>query len=65
MKNPIQNPTATLMVKLGSIVVHVEEMLSPQGHAFDKIAIQQLLKDPEVKEWLAEMDAMALIPKKR
>lgn len=30
MKNTIQNPTATLMVKLGSIAVHVEEMLSPE-----------------------------------
>lgn len=65
MKNPIQNPTATLMVKLGSIAVHVEEMLSPQGHAFDKIALEQLLKDREVTEWLMAMDAVALIPKKR
>lgn len=65
MKNPIKNPAETLMVKLGSIAVHVEEMLSPQGHAFDKIALEQLLRDREVKEWLAAMDAMALIPKKR
>lgn len=51
--------------KLGSIAVHVEEMLSPKGHHFDRAALQTLLEDVEVQGWISEMDAMAFIPKKR
>ena len=46
-------------------MIHVEEMLSLQGHAFDKAALQTLQEDPAVKEWLAAMDKMAMLPKKR
>jgi hypothetical protein len=62
--NPL-TPPATLLVKLGSIAVHADEMLSPGGHAYDKVALEQLLQDPEVKEWIARMDALAFLPKKR
>lgn len=62
--NPLQ-PNAQLLVKLGSIAVHAEEMISPTGHGFDKIAMQQLLNDPQVTEWMAAMDKMAMLPKKR
>ncbi len=55
----------SLQMKLGSIAVHAEEMLSPSGHHFDRTVLEGLLKDPEVVEWLALMDASALIPKKR
>lgn len=58
-------PTVTLLVKLGSIAVHVEEMLSPLGHHFDRTALEQLLKDDEVAAWLKAMDKMAFLPKKR
>lgn len=30
-------PSPMLLCLLGSIVVHAEELLSPDGHAFDKI----------------------------
>ena len=63
-KDPFK-PDVALLVKLGSIVVHTDEMLSPTGHGFDKIATQQLIADPEVQEWLAAMDKMAMLPKKR
>lgn len=59
------NPSPALLCKLGSIAVHVEEMLSPDGHAFDRIALDNLLKDEEVKAWLKEMDRLAMLPKKR
>jgi hypothetical protein len=61
---PMQAPT-TVMVKLGSIAVHVEELLSPGGHAFDRTALTTLLADAEVREWLAAMDKLALLPVKR
>lgn len=64
MSDPLK-PALTVLVKLGSIAVHVEEFLSPHGHHFDKAALGSLLDDAEVKTWLAQMDALAMIPKKR
>lgn len=58
-------PSAALLCKLGSVLVHAEEMLSPKGHHFDKTALEATLGDPEVRTWLDAMDAMALIPKRR
>lgn len=59
------NPCLPLLVKLGSIAVHAEELLSPDGHAFDRVALQDLLTDPDVVAWRAAMDAQALLPVKR
>ena len=53
----------TLAVKLGSIVVHVEELLAPQGHHFDRAALEALLRDEEVASWLKAMGP--LVPCKR
>lgn len=58
-------PGAALLSKLGSIVVHIEEARSVEGHHYDWVSLDLLLADPEVKEWLAQMDAMAMLPKKR
>lgn len=62
--NPLK-PTVSTLVKLGSIIVHLEEVLSPKGHSFDRYALQTLWDDPEVKEWIAQMNAMAMLPVKR
>lgn len=64
MPDPLQ-PSPSLLCKLGSIAVHVDEMLSPKGHFFDKKALDTLLSDTEVAEWLTAMDKMAMLPKKR
>lgn len=64
MPDPLK-PSVSLLVKLGSIAVHVDEMLSPKGHDYDKVAIQQLLNDPEVKPWIESMTDMAMLPVKR
>jgi hypothetical protein len=61
----LTNLPLTLAVKLGSIAVHVDEFLSPHGHEFDKHALRTLIEDGEVKAWLQQMDALAMIPKKR
>jgi hypothetical protein len=63
MKPNPEKPTLSLLVKLGSIAVHAEELLSPKGHPVDKIALQSLLTDPEVKQWLKDMGAF--MPVKR
>lgn len=56
-------PSLSLLVKLGSIAVHIEELASDNGHAFDRVAVQQLLVDPEVTTWLKSMGAF--MPVKR
>lgn len=58
-------PSPQLLCKLGSIVGHVEELLSPKGHEFDRHALDALLRDPEVVTWMADMRSMALVPEPR
>ena len=58
-------PSVAVLVKLGSIVVHCDELFSKDGHHFDKMALDQLVHDPEVRKWLDAMNKMALIPLKR
>lgn len=58
-------PPIALLVKLGSIAVHVDEALSNQGHQFDIEALKPLLADREVQAWLASMDNKAFLPLRR
>jgi len=58
-------PIPSVLIKLGSIYIHTEEAMSREGHNFDIMALKQLLDDPELKEWIKQMDNLALIPKKR
>ncbi len=56
-------PSLSLLVKLGSLIVHADEALSKDGHPFDIRAFQDGMKDPEVKAWI-EMGG-AYLPLKR
>ena len=59
-------PSPALLSKLGSIVIHAEEIVDPiKGHHFDLVALKSVLNDPEVVEWLSEMRKMAMVPVKR
>lgn len=58
-------PPLSLLVKLGSIAVHAEEMLSPNGHDYDRQAILVALEDSELREWIEEMSKRAFLPVKR
>lgn len=64
MSDPLK-PSASLLCKLGSIIVHAEEAASPKGHHFDKIALDGLVSDPEVTEWMEAMRKMQMVPVKR
>lgn len=59
----------SLLVKLGSIAVHAEEVLESPAAAnvnpADFAAISTLLVDPEVVEWRKLMDGSGFLPKKR
>lgn len=58
-----QKPDLRLLAKLGSIVVHVEEMLSDATHEFDVAAVRALVQDADVQAWLKAMGP--LVPRKR
>lgn len=64
MSDPFK-PSKSLLVKLGSIAVHTDEMMSARGHAFDRNALDTVLHDLEVAEWLDDMSALGLLPVKR
>lgn len=55
--------TLALQVKLGSIAVHADELLGPDGHAFDRVALADLLQDAELRAWVQSMGP--LLPLKR
>lgn len=58
-------PSAGLLCKLGSAIVHADEFLSPDGHEFDSTAFRQVLADPEVQDWIRQMTKLAFLPRKR
>ena len=62
MNDPMK-PSVILLCKLGSIAVHTEEALSPNGHPYDFEAVNLLLADVEVQDWIKEMGVF--LPKKR
>ena len=64
MSDPFK-PSVGLLAKLGSIVQHLDEASSPNGHDFDWIAIRSLLADREVTTWLDRMHDQGLLPVKR
>lgn len=64
MNDPLK-PSTPLLIKLGSIIVHQEELISPGGHRFDKAALETVRNDAEVVEWLHQMTTLAFLPVKR
>lgn len=52
-------PTTTLLTKLGSAIVHAEEMIGKDAHDFDIETFLSLVDDSEVKAWMEEMDDAA------
>jgi hypothetical protein len=72
MDNPTDpmKPSVTLLVKLGSIAVHADELTdntqnAVRGHMEDAATIKNLLSDPEVFAWMHKMRMMAFLPVKR
>ncbi len=61
----VLKPTPQLLIKLGSLIVHYEEFVSPNGSVIDKQTIDAMMKQDDVKEWFTEMRKLALLPLKR
>jgi hypothetical protein len=64
MSDPLK-PSPALLSKLGSVIVRQLEAGAAGGHPFDITALEQLLKDPEVIEWMRGMGELALLPARR
>ena len=64
MSNPLK-PGADVLVRLGSLAVHVDEFISEDGHEADLHAIKSLLDDDILKNWLEDMRKGAWLPVKR
>jgi hypothetical protein len=63
-KKEVELPVTLAEIKVASIVVHAQELLSNDGRIADKAAMLPLLKDPDVLKWLKKFDP-ALLPVKR
>lgn len=57
-------PDAGVAVALASIAVHAEECMET-GHQFDALAIQGAMQAPGVREYIDQLDQLALVPRKR
>lgn len=59
------HPGSVVQIKLASIVVHAQELLSVDGREADKTALLGLLYDPDVLRWLDKFDDVLLPVKRR
>ena len=64
MNSPLK-PSATLLCKLGSMAVHLDEWRGDGGVQIDYTTAMLILDDPEVYEWLSDMTELGLLPLKR
>jgi len=62
MPDPLK-PELPLLMKLGSIIVHAEEYLGDTGNPVDRVALEALLKEADVQEWIRDMGVF--LPVKR
>ena len=58
-------PSVDVAIKVASALVHAQEFMSAAGHPHDQLAFDSLMGDREVRSWLATLNAMALLPRKR
>lgn len=58
-------PSPSLCAKLGSVVVHAEELFSDNGHAFDRAALKTLLDDDDIALWIEDGRKLAMVPERR
>lgn len=61
----VLNPSPGLLAKIGSIIIHARELLSPDGHVYDKVALDSAVNDEEVKQWIEGMDELSMLPRER
>ncbi len=65
MKTDPLKPSATLLIKIGSAMIHAEEMIETKfkNAEFDIPAFKTVAEDPETIAWIKAMGP--LLPRKR
>lgn len=58
-------PVPSILLALLSVAIHAEELLSPTGHAIDRVAMKSAMDAPGLREWIAEMTKAGYAPVKR
>ena len=58
------NPPSNVLIILASLAVHLDEMIFGQAHDLDIAAVQGLLKNADLREWLESVPEV-LLPVKR
>ena len=58
-------PSLTLLVKLGSLIVHADEAFGVDGRQLDVDVFKHAMKDQEVQAWIKEGVGMSFLPRKR
>jgi len=59
------DPDVSVLAKLASLVVHLQEAEGEGGHWFDIAAVKTLINDGGIREWVEAMQKLALAPVKR
>lgn len=49
-----------LKIKIGCLIVHLEEYLSRDGHEVDRLQLLSSLEDPDIKEFVESIDPVFL-----
>lgn len=64
-KNDPLKPSPSLLIKIGSAMIHAEEMIETKfkNAEFDVPAFRTVAEDPDVVEWVKAMGPM--LPRKR
>ena len=63
-KDPLK-PSLNILMKLGSIAVHADEIVMEQPLEIDRMVVKNLLEDKELQEWMKDMNEQGLLPVKR
>lgn len=63
----VTNPPIRLLAKIGSIIVHADELTGKHGSKVDAEAIRNLLDDGEICDWLRGLEVQypGALPRKR
>ena len=63
MRLPVPSPQVG--IKLASLVIHAEEAISPQGLPIDLDVFAVGMRDPDLRAYMEELDALGLLPLRR
>lgn len=61
----LPTPSAEVGMKLASAIVHLRELISSGGTDADRIAAFSVIDSDDVRDYMAELNDLALLPVRR